>query len=49
MSIELYHRFTQVHLPGQSDITDNGQFSNSINEKIEREIFKIVTTLFFIR
>lgn len=35
MNKELYHRFTEIYLPGSSDIKDNNQFSNLINSKIE--------------
>lgn len=35
MNKELYHRFSEIYLPGSSDIKDNERFSNLINDKIE--------------
>ena len=35
MSKELYHRFTEIYLPGQPDIKDNDLFSGLINKQID--------------
>jgi len=35
MSKELYHRFTEIYLPGQPDIKNNDLFSDLINKQIE--------------
>jgi len=34
MTKELYHRFTEIYLPGQSDIKNNILFSDLINKQI---------------
>ena len=34
MTKELYHRFTELYLPGQPDIKNNEVFSNLINNQI---------------
>ena len=34
MSKELYHRFTEIYLPGQPDIKNNDLFSGIINKQI---------------
>ena len=35
VSKELYHRFTEIYLPGQPDIKNNELFSGLINNQIE--------------
>ena len=40
MSGELYHRFTEVYLPGQSNIKDNELFSKVVNSQISLFIDK---------
>ena len=35
MSKELYHRFTEIYLPGQPYIKNNELFSSLINKQIE--------------
>ena len=38
MSRELCHRFTEIYLPGQTDIKNNDLFSGLINKQIENFI-----------
>ncbi len=38
MGMELYHRFTEVYLPGQPEVKNDELFSNLINNKIKEFI-----------
>lgn len=40
MGKELYRRFTQIYLPGQSEIKDNAAFSEFINKQIAEFVEK---------